>query len=83
MSHVPEIAVPAAATLGEGVCWDADRQYLYWVDILEKELHVHEPAAGSDRCIDVGQYIGAAVPHGSRRTAPRLAPRLPSARPGD
>ena len=62
MSHVPEIAVPAAATLGEGVCWDADRQYLYWVDILEKELHVHEPAAGSDRCIDVGQYSGAAVP---------------------
>jgi sugar lactone lactonase YvrE len=62
MNHVPEIAVPAAATLGEGVCWDAERQCLYWVDILEKELHIHDPATGTDRCIQVGQYIGATVP---------------------
>jgi sugar lactone lactonase YvrE len=62
MQYEPEIAVPAQATLGEGVNWDANRQCLYWVDILEKELHVYDPGADSDRCIDVGQYIGAAVP---------------------
>lgn len=62
MNHVPEIAVPAAATLGEGVCWDAERQCLYWVDILEKELHIYDPVTGTDRCIQIGQYIGATVP---------------------
>ncbi|TFG89373.1 MAG: SMP-30/gluconolactonase/LRE family protein [Hyphomicrobiales bacterium] len=62
MQHEPEVAVPAQATLGEGVNWDPNRQCLYWVDILEKELHVYDPAADSDRCINVGQYIGAAVP---------------------
>jgi len=62
MHPTPEIAVPSEATLGEGVNWDADRQCLYWVDIAEKELHVYDPATDSDRRIDVGQYVGAAVP---------------------
>lgn len=62
MPTIPETAVSAHATLGEGVNWDPTRQCLYWVDILEHELHIHDPATGADRTIDVGQAIGAAVP---------------------
>ena len=52
----------AKATLGEGVCWDAHRQILYWVDILEKQVHIFNPATNQDRCIPVGQYVSAVVP---------------------
>ncbi|MCI0392420.1 MAG: SMP-30/gluconolactonase/LRE family protein [Acidobacteria bacterium] len=51
----------AKATLGEGPCWDARRQSLYWVDIEEHRLHIYDPAKREDRAIDVGQPIGAAV----------------------
>jgi sugar lactone lactonase YvrE len=62
MTNSADVAVPSRATLGEGVNWDAGRQCLYWVDILEKELHIYDPASGSDRRIAVGQYVGAVVP---------------------
>lgn len=38
----------ADATLGEGACWDAERQVLYWVDILQCEVHILDPATGTD-----------------------------------
>jgi len=62
MNHEVEVVVEATATLGEGTNWDANRQCLYWVDIVGKELHVFDPQDGSDRMIDVKQFVGAAVP---------------------
>jgi sugar lactone lactonase YvrE len=38
----------AGATLGEGACWDHRQQLLYWVDILEHEVHILDPATGQD-----------------------------------
>lgn len=38
----------AGATLGEGACWDAEKQLLYWVDILACEVHILDPGTGKD-----------------------------------
>ncbi|AKJ27237.1 SMP-30/gluconolactonase/LRE family protein [Caldimonas brevitalea] len=35
---------PAAAILGEGICWSPARQALYWVDILGQRLLRYTPA---------------------------------------
>lgn len=57
-----ELVVDAKATVGEGPCWDSRNQRLLWVDILEGRIHIHEPASQSNRTVDVGQMVGAAVP---------------------
>lgn len=57
-----ELVVDAKASLGEGPCWDAEHQLLYWVDILEKKVHIYDPAQKADRTIDVPEYVGAVVP---------------------
>ena len=38
----------ASAQIGEGPVWDARTQRLYWVDIIGQELHVFNPADGTD-----------------------------------
>jgi sugar lactone lactonase YvrE len=43
-----ECVLAARATLGEGACWFADEQRLYWVDILKSEVHRFDPATGQD-----------------------------------
>src|SRR5688572_4003360 len=55
------LALDAKAIVGEGLSWDAERQVLLWVDILAKEVHLFDPEMRSDRRINVGQYVGAAV----------------------
>jgi D-xylonolactonase len=47
---MPAVAGPArcvweaGATLGEGTCWSARSQTLWWVDILERRLYRYRPA---------------------------------------
>lgn len=65
MSDSVELVVDAKATLGEGPIWHAQKQVLYWVDIMEKKVHVYDPATNQDRAIDVGQYVGTVVPRKS------------------
>lgn len=60
-----ELILDAKALLGEGPIWDARRQALYWVDIAGCAVHIFDPAAGSDRAIDVGQPVGTVVPRRS------------------
>jgi sugar lactone lactonase YvrE len=43
-----DCVLPARATLGEGACWFAAEQRLYWVDILQCEVHRFDPATGRD-----------------------------------
>lgn len=43
-----ECVLPARALLGEGACWFADEQKLYWVDILRCEVHRFDPSTGRD-----------------------------------
>ena len=35
-----ELVIDAKATLGEGPCWDNDKQLLYWVDIMEMYISI-------------------------------------------
>lgn len=42
------VVLRASAQIGEGPVWDARTQRLYWVDIVGRELHVFNPAEGTD-----------------------------------
>ena len=42
------VVLLASAQIGEGPVWDARTQRLYWVDIVGQELHVFNPADGTD-----------------------------------
>lgn len=57
-----ELVVDAKATLGEGPSWDAVNKVLYWVDIIEHKLHIHNPITKDNRTIHIGKFIGAVVP---------------------
>jgi sugar lactone lactonase YvrE len=65
MSQSAELVLDTKAALGEGAIWDAERQVLYWVDILSCHVHIYDPVTGQDRIIDVGQYVGTVVPRRS------------------
>ncbi|NEU30421.1 SMP-30/gluconolactonase/LRE family protein [bacterium LRH843] len=56
-----ELVIDAKATLGEGPCWDSEKHLLYWVDIIEKKVHIHNPKTKSNQSIDVAHLPGAAV----------------------
>lgn len=57
-----KLVIDAKATLGEGPFWHPQKCVLYWVDIMEKKVHIHNPATNTNKSIDVGQYVGAVVP---------------------
>lgn len=42
------VVLRASAQIGEGPIWDARTQRLYWVDIVGQELHVFNPADGTN-----------------------------------
>lgn len=50
------------AILGEGPIWDFENKVLYWIDILNCELHIYNPKSNHDRVIKTNQYIGTVVP---------------------
>jgi sugar lactone lactonase YvrE len=65
MISFPELVLDAKAELGEGPAWEAHSGCLYWVDIHAGHLHIFNPQESTDRRIDVGEYIGCAVPRRS------------------
>jgi len=62
MNAKVELVLDARAELGEGPIWHAQRQVLYWVDILKCQVHIYNPATKRDRAISVGQFVGTVVP---------------------
>jgi sugar lactone lactonase YvrE len=53
-----------AAQLGEGPCWHAPEQVLYWVDIQGKRLHRHDPGKGPGSASwAFDEMIGTVAPH--------------------
>lgn len=65
MSASAKLILDVKARLGEGPIWYAPEQVLYWVNIMENEVHIYNPATNEDRVIDVGQYVGTIVPRQS------------------
>ncbi|MFF5668734.1 SMP-30/gluconolactonase/LRE family protein [Streptomyces hygroscopicus] len=57
-----DIAVRAAAVLGEGPTWDAAARRLIWVDILSSRVHTYDPATGRRTTLATEQHVGAAKP---------------------
>ena len=60
MSDV-KLVLDAKAELGEGVLWDEQEQQLYWLDILNGEIHRYTPANKTDEVFSVGQHTSAIV----------------------
>ncbi|MDR2988371.1 MAG: SMP-30/gluconolactonase/LRE family protein [Nocardiopsaceae bacterium] len=60
----PEKLDVPAAELGEGPCWDAESQSLYWVDIPTSRVH-RLSASNVHSSWDVGYPPGAVVPRAS------------------
>lgn len=65
MSTPVDVAVDAAAELGEGPCWDARGRCLIWVDLLADLVHVSDVDAARTRTIRAQATVGAAVPRES------------------
>jgi sugar lactone lactonase YvrE len=66
-SDAPRVVLDSRARLGEGPCWDAQTQRLFWVDIYNHRVHEFDPATGSDRFFDVGELVGCLAPAGEGR----------------
>ncbi|WP_428934534.1 SMP-30/gluconolactonase/LRE family protein [Streptomyces sp. ACT015] len=62
MSARYEIAVRAAAALGEGPTWDPATGRLLWVDILGCRVHGYEPGSGRRTVRVTEQHVGAVAP---------------------
>lgn len=60
---------PAAAVLGEGLCWSPGGQALWWVDILARRLYRYRPADGSQASWQFDEEISAVA---ERQGAPGL-----------
>lgn len=64
----PEPTIPVACVaearslLGEGPCWDAREQVLYWVDILKPALHRFDPATGEDQSRAMDSMVSLVAP---------------------
>lgn len=64
-----ECVLDARASLGEGLLWSRRTGRLYWVDILERRLHVHDVARQSHQHWQFESEVSALA---ERRTAPGL-----------
>ena len=56
-----ELLVDSGSLLGEGPCWDGEKQLLYWIDGLGKKIHIFDPEENTNRTIEVGQVVGCIV----------------------
>lgn len=57
-----EVAVRAAAELGEGPTWDAAAGRLIWIDVLRSRVHTYDPASGRRTVRTAPQHVGAVKP---------------------
>jgi sugar lactone lactonase YvrE len=53
------VAVQRPSSIGEGCSWDVEQRRLYWVDILENQVFVHDPSDGSNLAFDVRENVGS------------------------
>jgi sugar lactone lactonase YvrE len=56
------VVLRASAQIGEGPVWDARTQRLYWVDIVGQELHVFNPADGTDKAHSCPEIVTSVSP---------------------
>lgn len=61
MTEGLKLVVDIRAKIGEGPCWDTENNLLYWVDIMENKIHIHNPKTNENRMIQADQHVGAVV----------------------
>ncbi|HEY0826663.1 MAG TPA: SMP-30/gluconolactonase/LRE family protein [Bacilli bacterium] len=61
MTEGLNVVVDIRARIGEGPCWDAENELLYWVDIMENQIHIHDAKTNENRTIQADQHVGAVV----------------------
>lgn len=54
-----EIVGSKISLLGEGPVWDAKQGMIYWIDILNGQLHSHHPQTNTEASIGLDQMIGS------------------------
>jgi sugar lactone lactonase YvrE len=54
-----EIVGSKISLLGEGPVWDAKQGMIYWIDILNGQLHSHHPSTNTELSIGLDQMIGS------------------------
>ena len=50
------------AQLGEGSFWNYQTQELYWVDIMNSQLHIYNPKTKINRSVTTPSHVGTVVP---------------------
>lgn len=62
MHNEAELVLDAKAILGEGPCWDDQKNVLYWIDIAGKQLHIYDPRNNKDIVIETAERVTAVAP---------------------
>jgi len=57
--HPIEVVGKTISLLGEGPVWDAKQGMIYWIDILNGQLHRHHPATNTEVSLSLDQMIGS------------------------
>lgn len=57
-NHRYEVVLPQQFLLGEGPLWDAKRNCICWIDILNGMIHEFEPSSGTHHEIELHDLIG-------------------------
>ncbi len=57
-----ECVLPWGSQLGEAPVWHAERQALYWVDILQPAVHRFDPATGRNETREFRKLVSAVLP---------------------
>lgn len=61
MNSHAELISDARALLGEGPCWDASTQQLYWVDIPGQSIHCYNPTTATAQIWALPEQPGCVV----------------------
>lgn len=61
MDMTVQLVINEFMELGEGPCWDAEEQTLYWVDTDLKCVHKYCPYSGEKKTYQLNQKVGVAV----------------------
>ena len=61
MDMIAQLVLNEFMELGEGPCWDAEEQALYWVDTDLKRVHRYCPYSGEKKTYQLDQKVGVAV----------------------
>ncbi|NNK88170.1 MAG: SMP-30/gluconolactonase/LRE family protein, partial [Flavobacteriaceae bacterium] len=57
-----ELEYEIFSQLGEGAFWNYETKEFFWVDIIQKRVHIYNPETGTDRYFETPSPVGMVVP---------------------